>query len=141
MKWRAAVLMAAVVMVGCSSLKPVQIAAGDICFNCRRMINDPTMAAEIVDTSGLAYKFRTVGCMARFLKKNPDSAGAIYVTDHATRRFIKASTATFVPIVIVEGYNKTPDYIAFGASAEARKVAEQEKTTPVEWKDVLAATE
>jgi hypothetical protein len=128
-------------MAGCSSLKPVPIVGGDVCFNCRRIINDTTMAAEMVDKDGLAFKFRTVGCMAKFLKRNPDNIGAIYVTDHSTKRLIKASSATFVPTVLVEGYKKTPDYIAFGAEKDARAAAGQEKSEPKDWKAVLADAE
>jgi hypothetical protein len=141
MRFRAAIVTAALVMAGCSSLKPVPIVGGDICFNCRRIINDTTMAAEMVDSHGLAFKFRTVGCMAKFLKSHPDNVGAIYVTDFATKRLIKASTATFVPTVLVEGYKKTPDYIAFGTAKEARAAAAQEKSEPRDWKTVLAEAE
>jgi hypothetical protein len=141
MKVRAAIVTAALVMAGCSSLKPVPIAAGDVCFNCRRIINDPVMAAEVVEKSGLAFKFRTVGCMARYLKAHPENVGVVYVTDNSTKRLIKASTATFVPTVLVEGYKKTPDYIAFGTDKEAREAAAREKSEPRDWKAVLAAAE
>ena len=50
----------------CSSVPPVAIRAGDICEGCRRQIQDTKIAAEIVDARGLAMKFRTVSCMARF---------------------------------------------------------------------------
>jgi hypothetical protein len=141
MKLRGVLVIAALVAAGCSSLKPVPIAAGDVCFNCRRVINEPAMAAEMVEKSGLAFKFRTVGCMARYLKAHPEAQGVLYVTDNSTKRLIKASTAAFVPTVIVEGYKKTPDYIAFGTDKEAREAAAREKSEPRDWKAVLAEAE
>lgn len=141
MRFRGVVLSFALVLVACSSMRPVPIAAGDICFRCRRVINDPQMAAEMVDAHGLAFKFRTVGCMAKFLKANPGNVGAVYVTDYGTKRMIKASGATFVPTVLVDGYQRTPDYIAYQSSDAAREPAVREKSAPTDWKSVLAAAE
>ena len=139
MKFRAAILGAALLMTACSSMPPVPIAVGDVCFRCRRVIADTAMAAEIIDHEGRAYKFRTTGCMAKFLKANPTDVAVVYVTDFRTRKMVEADSAVFVPTVIVEGYKKTTDYMAFRNDDAARDAAARENSTPTDWKSVLAS--
>ena len=139
MKFRAAILGATLLMAACSSMPPVPIAAGDVCFRCRRVIADTAMAAEIIDREGRAYKFRTTGCMAKFIKANPGDIAEIYVTDYRTRKLVQAKSAIFVPMVIVDGYNKTPDFIAFRNKEAAEDAAKRENSTPTDWTSVLAA--
>ena len=141
MKSRAMLLMAGLVMVACSGMQPVQIAAGDVCFNCRKMITEPRVAAEIVDNDGRAFKFRTVGCMAKFIKGHPtETFENMFATDFATGRLVKVSAVTFVPTMMFEGRDRTLDYVAYYAKEGAAAAATREKTTPVDWSGVLAAT-
>jgi copper chaperone NosL len=135
---RAAIALAALLAAGCSSLPPTPIYANDVCFRCSRAIGDTKLAGEIIDTGGRAFKFKTAACMAKFIvKQNPD-AGAIYVTDFQTGRLVKATAVTFVPMMVGEQYrNKELAYMAFSSSRTAREVAAREKTTAVEWEQVL----
>jgi copper chaperone NosL len=139
MKFRAALLGVTLLMAACSSMPPVPIAVGDVCFRCRRVIGDAAMAAEIIDKEGRAYKFRTTGCMAKFIKANPNDIAEVYVTDYRTRKLVQANSAIFVPTVIVEGYNKTADYMAFRNEDAAQDAAKRENSTPTDWKSVLAS--
>ena len=140
MKSRAMLLMAGLVMVACSGLQPVQIAAGDVCFNCRKMINEPRVAAEVIDKDGRAYKFRTAGCMAKWLKKNPTEKPAeMFATDYATGRLVKVTAVKFVPTMMGEGRDRALDYVAFYGDEGAVEAAQREKTQPVDWNGVLAA--
>jgi hypothetical protein len=134
---RMALALLALLVAGCSSLPPAPIASGDTCTRCGRIIRDTRIASEIIDSSGRAFKFRTVACMAKHVvAKNPD-ASVIYVTDYASGRLVKAKAVNFVPTTVTEGTSKTVEYIAYYSSAAARTAAEREKTTPVSWDQVL----
>jgi hypothetical protein len=134
---RMALALIALLAVGCSSLPPTAIAVGDTCTRCGRTIRDTRIAAEIIDSGGRAFKFRTVGCMAKHIvAKNPD-ASVIYVTDYTSGRLVKAKAVAFVPTTVTEGTSKTVEYIAYYSSMAARDAATREKTSPVDWDQVL----
>jgi hypothetical protein len=140
MKSRAMLLIAGLVMVACSGMQPVQIAAGDVCFNCRKIINEPRVAAEAIDKDGRAYKFNTAGCMAKWLKKNPtEQLNGLFATDNATGRLVKVTAVKFVPTMMGEGRDRALDYIAYYADEGAADAAKREKTQPLDWNGVLAA--
>jgi hypothetical protein len=132
-------LMAGLVMVACSGIQPAQISAGDVCFRCRRIINEPRVAAEVVDSDGRAFKFRTAGCMAKFLKANPSQEFAgIFATDYATGRLVKVTAVQFVPSMIGEGRDQAMDYVAYYAQEGAADAVRRANATPVTWEKVLA---
>lgn len=134
---RMALALLALLVAGCSSLPPAPIAAGDTCTRCGRIIRDTRIASEIIDSGGRAFKFRTVGCMAKHIvAKNPD-ASVIYVTDFTSGRLVKAKAVTFVPTTITEGTSRTVEYLAYYSSAAASNAAAREKTTPIDWDGVL----
>jgi copper chaperone NosL len=136
---RAAVALVALLAAGCSSLPPTPIFASDVCHRCRRSIGDTKLAGEIIDSRGRAFKFKTAGCMAKFLVKGEHDAAAIYVTDFQSGRLVKAAAVTFVPATIGEGREKSLDYLAFSKDKAAQQAAARENTTPVDWKQVLEA--
>lgn len=139
MRSRAMLLMAGLVMVACSGIQPAQISAGDVCFRCRRIINEPRVAAEVIDQDGRAFKFRTAGCMAKFLKANPNQQFAgIFATDYATGRLVKVTAVQFVPSMIGEGRDQAMDYVAYFAEEGAADAARRANATPVDWEKVLA---
>ena len=78
--------------------------------------------------------------MYAYLKQHPEETGTIFVTDYPTGRMLKASSATFVPTVLVDGFQKTREFVAFNRSADAQAAAQREGSTPVDWEGVLAAT-
>jgi nitrous oxide reductase accessory protein NosL len=140
----AVVALGALLVTGCSSVSPLPITAADMCFNCRRPISDPSVAGEVITEARQALKFKSTACMVRWLKANPEAAStarAIYVTDWTSGRMIRATSATFVPYVVVEGYKKTPDYIAFHAPVNAAAAAAEHKSTPIKWQQVLEKAE
>lgn len=138
MKPRAMLILASLLLAACSGLSPVPIQAGDKCFRCRRPISDLKIAAEIIDQDGRAFKFRTSGCMAKFLKEHPQAGATIFVVDYPTGRLVKAAGAIFVPTMMGEGRERALDYSAYALSASASEAAAREKTTPMNWNDVLA---
>jgi len=139
MKSRAMLLMAGLVMAACSGMQPVQIAAGDVCFRCRRVISETRIAAEVIDKDGRAFKFRTAGCMAKFVKANPtEQFDGLFATDYATGRLVKVTSVKFVPTMVGEGRDRAMDYVAYYAAEGAADAARRANTTPVEWQKVLA---
>jgi copper chaperone NosL len=139
MKFRTAVFGLALIGAACSSVKTVPIYAGDTCFRCRRVIEDPKIAAEMVDSGGRAFKFRTVGCVAKYLTDHPSEVATskIFVTDYHSGRFISSKVAIFVPTTIGEGNARERDYAAFSAASEARKLADDQLSQPTDWAGVL----
>ncbi len=139
MRFRTAVFALALVSAACSSVKTAPIYAGDTCFRCRRIITDVKLAAEVVDSSGRAYKFRTAGCMAKYFQDHPGeiATSKIFVMDHGSGRFIPAKNAIFVPAWLFEGSERQRDFMAFGAASEARKAADKELSQPTDWAGVL----
>ena len=115
-----AVVVAAVV-VGCASIQPAPVQAGDRCLRCRRPVNDLRLAGEIIDNMRAPFPFRTPGCMAKYVKANGQSYTAIFVTDYRTGRMLPASSAWFVPTELPAGDGSTrmnSDYVAFGSRGD-----------------------
>lgn len=135
---RTALALLVLLMAGCSSLPPAPIAVGDTCTRCSRVIRNTRLASEIVDSGGLAWKFRTAECMAKYVvSKNPDAA-AVYVTDYTSGRLVKATAVAFVPeMILVDGKDKTREYVAYYNTQAARAAAQREQTTPIDWKQLL----
>ena len=121
------------VIVGCSSVTPVTIRAGDVCESCRRSIDNVKIAAEIVPPAGhLPLKFRTVSCMARYLHEHTDTQGEVFVTDYATNRLIQARSAVFVKSEI-DPNTKELDYYAFGDVRAAVEFGKKNGATATDW--------
>ena len=70
------------VALACTTVRPAKVTAGDQCFRCARSINDTRLAGEQI--GAFVEKFRAPGCMAKYVVKNPDDRGPIFVTDYAT---------------------------------------------------------
>jgi hypothetical protein len=133
-----AVVVAAWGVAGCSSVKPVAINAGEPCYRCQRVIEEPKMAAELVDDNGQARKFKTPACLATFLKDNPDEKAHIYVTDYASGELFPVQTALFVRIKLSEGEKVERDFVAFKNLADAKAAAEMNTSRAVDWAAVRA---
>ena len=121
------------VIVGCSSVTPVAIQVGDVCESCRRPIQNLKIAAEIVTPAGqLPLKFRTVSCMARYLKEHTDTQGEVFVTDYTTSRLIQARSAVFVKSEI-DTNTKELDYYAFGDVRAAVEFGKKSGGSATDW--------
>ena len=71
--------VAALSMLSCSSVSPVAVNAGDQCFRCRQIILDTQIAGEMIDPSGMPAKFRSTGCLTKYLADHPKETGALFV--------------------------------------------------------------
>ena len=126
-----------VAFVACSPVRPAEVRSGDVCWRCKRSIQNVSLAAELVARNGLAYKFRTVHCLAAYLVEQPGEAtGTLFVTDATTGRMIHATSATYVVTVIDEMTNER-DFLAFGSRDAAAAVAAKDGLQTYDWAAVL----
>ena len=140
MKTTATVVLAlALLLPACSSVTPVAIRAGDLCNNCGRTITDVKLAAEAISASGQALKFRTVGCMARYLAKHPGPVQAAFVTDYPSGRMVRAQNATFVRADIDPATGER-DYYAFAEWTRASEFGKANEATGVDWFSIMQQT-
>lgn len=137
---RSCLLVLPVLAIACSSsVQPVAIRAGDICFRCRQSIVDTGYAAEIVDGGMHAIKFRTPGCLAQYLDEHQVELRAAFVTDYATKKMIRVDSASFVQVLLNDRTGER-DYRAFREPDTARSfAAEIGEADLLDWADVLRA--
>ena len=121
-------------VTACSSVAPVKIETGEVCYRCRRVISDSRMAAETIDRS-LVSKFKTSYCLAKYLAQHPDDKSFVFVTDFKTGTLITPDRAHFVPIVNRD--NGEREYVAYLDRAVADSEAFSKGTRAVAWSDVL----
>ena len=126
----------ALLSLSCGSVGPVAVHDGDWCFRCRRPIVEKAMAAELMDGNTLATKFRSSGCMARYLADHPAETGTTFVTDYATRKWVRPERALFVPVLLNRDKGEW-DYRAFLSKADADAAAAESHTGPIDWQTVL----
>jgi hypothetical protein len=131
-------ILAGVVLavVSCSSFAPIKVSAGDQCMRCRRIIQDPNLAGELVYSRGWIEKFRTPACMAKYVVADRDGGHDAYVTDYRSGKFVRAERATYVPVVLDRNTGET-DYRAFRLKADADAAARELQTTAVDWQTVV----
>jgi hypothetical protein len=132
--------LVAATLVACSSIQAAQIQVGDRCLRCRRPIGDLRVAAEIIDRMRAPFPFRTAGCMAKYIKANPDEQpAAIFVTDYKTGRMVQANDAWFVPTQLTQpdGRKAEADYLAFRSRSDA-EAARTERQPLLRWAQVVA---
>jgi len=132
-----ALALSALVGASCSSITPAKVAVGDQCYYCRRTIQEPRLAAEMIDAGHLAYKFRSPRCLAKYLNDHPDETATLFVTDFGSGRMGRPEQAGFVPVVVDPNTNEQA-YRAYLRKADAEAAARELKTTALDWQAVLA---
>lgn len=139
MRWL--IVAASLLALSCSSVQPLKIAAGDRCFRCSRSIEDVRLAGEIIDEAGHALKFRTAGCMAKYLAEHADHGWrGIWVTDYGSSKLVKASKATYARVLVDRNTNER-DFAAFSSREAAEAMAKEQGGQILEWASVLAAAQ
>jgi hypothetical protein len=137
MRWL--MVMASLLAVGCSSVKPLPVVVGDRCFRCQRSIDDVKFASEAIDQGGHALKFRTPGCMAKYMADHAgDTYKGIFVADYSTGKFMDVSRASFAKVT-VNAASLEKDYAAFASKAAAAEASKTDGGVSLEWDAVLAA--
>jgi hypothetical protein len=135
-------IVVAVVLIGCASIQPAKVQVGDTCYRCHRSIGDPKLAGEIIDQLNAPFPFRTTGCLAKYLKANPDQKlRAVFVTDYRTGHMLLAEDAWFVPVRLTQadGKKTESDYFAFRSRTDAVAMKDGQ-AAPLRWPQVLAET-
>jgi hypothetical protein len=130
--------LAGLVAVSCSSVGPVAVHAGDQCFRCRQTISETKLAGELIDTSANHFvsKFRTPGCMAKYLADHPEETGTLFVTDYASGHMVHPDRLLFVEFVMNQNTGER-DYRAYLNKSDADASALETHSVPVDWKTVL----
>lgn len=88
-----------IIFLGCrdADIRPVDIAADDMCSHCKMAISEKEFAAEFINQEGTAVKFDDIGCMLAYLKAKSDTKiAAYYFVDYETKKWVKSSEASFV---------------------------------------------
>lgn len=132
--WSAFILVVFAV-VGCRSLRPETIAAGETCFRCRHVIADVRLGAELLN-GPLPTKYKGPKCLARHLKAHPDPTAQIFVTDYNTGAMFDSARAWFVEVVINDRTG-TREYRAYQSRAAAMLAARELHTTAIRWTTVM----
>ena len=133
-RFRAAAALVAGLAISCSAVVPAKINVGDQCFRCARTINDTRLAGEQI--GAFVEKFRAPGCMAKYVVKNPDDHGKIFVTDYTTGKMVAPAQAFFVPVLLDPNTGER-DYRAYASQDDAATAAAEARTEVVDWNTVL----
>ena len=134
MKRLAGGVMWLVLLGACSSIAPVPIHNGELCFRCRRVIVDSRLAAQTIG-GGLVSNFRTSGCLGKYLAEHPQDTSTVFVSDFQTGKLVPADTAYFVPTL--DRNTGERDYIAFASRSVADAEAFSRKASWVRWATVV----
>jgi hypothetical protein len=116
-------------------IEPVAIAEGETCFRCARTITDNRIAAEMINGT-MPTKYKTPGCLARYVASHRGEEGDAYVTDYLTGMLVDAGRVLFVPVTVNERTGER-DYRAYLDHDKARAAAESLAVTAVDWNAVL----
>ncbi len=80
-----------------AQIKPVNIAAEDVCTHCKMAISEKQFASEFITPDGEALKFDDIGCLLDYRKEKPDTKVAAYFfVEYDTKQWIKGDSASFV---------------------------------------------
>jgi hypothetical protein len=131
--------VAGAALIGCTSLAPVKVNAGDQCFRCRRTIQDARLAGETIDHNGFVSKFRAPGCMAKYLVNHQEDKSAVYVTDYTTGKMFRPESVWFVPVVVNRDTGER-DYRAYRQESDAIAAALDVHAAPMRWSAVIEST-
>jgi hypothetical protein len=116
-------------------VEPVAVAEGETCFRCARVIADNRIAAEMFDGT-MPTKYKTAGCMARYIASHPGETAEYYVTDFTTGKLVDPTRVLFVPVTIDHRTNER-DYRAYLNHDEAIEAARTLNAPAVDWAAVL----
>jgi len=130
-----AFLLAVLTFIFVRPVSPDTIYEGDVCFKCRRAIDDARMAAETLDRH-LPTKYRSPGCMAAYLATHPAADTRGFVTDYVSGRLINAERAFYVSILVNDKTGER-DYRAYHSPDAAREAAQALNASVLSWKELL----
>lgn len=93
------ILLTLLMVLSCreAEIKPVDIAAEDVCAHCKMALSEKQFASELITPEGEALKFDDIGCLLDYRKEKPDTKVAAYFfVDYETKQWVKGNEARFV---------------------------------------------
>ena len=106
-----------------AEIKPVDLAAEDVCSHCKMAISEKQFASELITPDRDAFKFDDIGCMLDYLKEKPDTKVAAYFfVEYDTKQWIKGNGASFVKSKEITS-PMSGGIIAFGNETKAKTAA------------------
>ena len=116
-----ACVMGLAVACGPAVPAPAELTTGqEACAFCRMSVSQPEFASQVVSPGELPLFFDDLGCLNNYLTVTYDPAPetVIYVTDHASRAWVRADNALFSRVAGAS----TPmgSHLVAHASAESR---------------------
>ncbi len=90
-------LLGLALLAGCGRRSPRPIAFGsEPCGHCHMTISDPRFSAELLTSTGKAYTFDDIGCMAAWLAEHPGESGNPWVTGLVDGQWHPADSVQFL---------------------------------------------
>lgn len=131
-----AFIFAVYLLISVLPARPATIYDGDVCFKCRRLIDDARLAAESLDRS-LPTKYRTPSCLAAYVAQHPSPDARYFVTDFVSGGLFEADRAYFVPVLVNDRTGER-DYRAYHSQRLADAAARELGVQTVRWPDLIA---
>ena len=122
-------------VAACSSVAPIPIKDGDVCYRCRQLITDPNIAGELLGQRGIATTFGSAGCLSQYLAEHSNDTSTAFVADNISGRLTPVANLLFVPTV--NRSNGERIYKAFLKKEVAEQVAKESNATTMTWQQVL----
>jgi copper chaperone NosL len=124
------------------AIEPVDIAAEDMCAQCKMAISEKRFAAEFIDRDGQPFKFDDIACMAGYIKQRGgrEKISVYFVSDFDSRQWVKAEAAYYVRSPEI----KTPmsgGVVAFKDEAESREAVATYRGEPLSFNDLFGPEE
>jgi copper chaperone NosL len=133
-------LSAVLMLSGCSASEPVPINYGeDACDYCRMTIVEQGFGSEFVTTTGKAYRFDSIECLAAYLMTRPEPGeeqGVAWVSNFAgSHEFLAVEAASFVHAP-AERSPMGLSLFAFGDPGQAKAFSADKAGTVVAWPEL-----
>lgn len=119
-------------------LKPVDIAADDLCAYCKGIITEKQYAAEFITNDGFVRKFDDIACMVQHAKGKvkKENIAAYFIMDFPSQKWVPAQEAKYVK----SDKFKTPKdggILAFKDPAKAQALASQYQAVLIGFDDLM----
>ncbi len=130
----------ALLLTGCAKapLKPVDLAADELCAFCKGVIAEKQYAAEFITKDGFVRKFDDIACMVQHAKGKVkrENVAAYFIMDFPTQQWVPAQDAKYVK----SDKFKTPKdggILAFKDPGKAQALASQYQAALVSFDDLM----
>ena len=127
-------------LIGCAKepLKPVDLAADELCAFCKGVIVEKQYAAEFITKDGFVRKFDDIACMVQHAKGKVkrENVAAYFIMDFPTQQWVPAQDAKYVK----SDKFKTPKdggILAFKDPVKAQALATQYQAALVSFDDLM----